>query len=138
MENCYIYCGYTGEDSMGGSIAGFCSGNITNVYSNAIVESASDEVGGIVGRFGSTYTKTISKCWFDGIVYGHNLYAGGIVGQVNMGEKTVSDCLVTGSVNNNWSGTNFPHTGGIVGGVYYTKPNANTVASTLHLKICWI
>jgi len=136
LENSFIYCGYTGEDSMVGSIAGFCSGNITNVYSNAIVESASDEVGGIVGRFGSTYTKTISKCWFDGIVYGHNLYAGGIVGQVNMGEKTVSDCLVTGSINNDWSGTNFPHTGGIVGGVYYTKPNANTVASTLHLKNC--
>ena len=136
LENSFIYCGYTGEDSMVGSIAGFCSGNITNVYSNAIVESASDEVGGIVGRFGSTYTKTISKCWFDGIVYGHNLYAGGIIGQVNMGEKTIEDCLVTGTVNNDWATTNFPHTGGLVGGVYYTKPNASTVASTLHMKNC--
>jgi hypothetical protein len=136
LENSYIYCSLNAADTMVGSVAGFCTGNMTNVYSNAVVESANEEVGGLVGRFGATYTKTISKCWFDGIVFGHNLYAGGIVGQVNMGNKTISDCLFTGTVNNDWAGTNYPHTGGIAGGVYYSKPNDSTVATTLNLKNC--
>ena len=136
LENSYVNCTLNAADTMVGSVAGFCTGTLTTVYSNAVVESANEEVGGLVGRFGATYTKTISKCWFDGAVYGHNLYAGGIVGQVNMGNKTISDCLFTGTVNNDWTSTNYPHTGGITGGVYYTKPNDSTVATTLNLKNC--
>jgi len=121
-----------------GSVAGFCSGDIDSVYSNAIVTSANGrEVGGIVGRYGSTSgtidaPKTISNCWFDGELNSSGRKIGGIVGSVNMGTKAVRNCLNTGTINNDCTVSTAPQVAGIVGMIENTGDLSGDI-TTLYL-----
>lgn len=112
LENSYIQS----KASMVGSVVGFFFGNMQNVYSSAYVNSSNTEAGGLVGRFGSTESNNvISQCWFAGTVTTSAKHSGGIVGRVNMGTKTIRDCLNSGSINS--SCDKDANVGGIVGGV---------------------
>lgn len=124
IKNFYLKNSYIASNgAMTGSIAGFATGSIENVYSNAVVESTATlntakeyECGGMVGRFGSGSTAAISNCWFDGTVSSNNRNLGGIVGRMAMGTKTLKYCLVTNTVKSNVSGTGV-WAGGLIGGV---------------------
>ena len=95
-----------------GAIVGYGAGTLQNIYTDAIVESNSNYVGGMVGYTKNT-TITIEKCWFAGAVTctgsSKNNY-GGIVGYAT-GPVNISDCLFTGTVSNSTQDT----VGGIVG-----------------------
>jgi len=128
-----------GSGNMVGSIVGFAAGNVESIYSNAIVENAATldiakefESGGIVGRFGSGSTATISNCWFDGTISSNNRNCGGIVGRIALGTKTVENCLNTKTVKSAVTGTAV-WAGGIVGGIApQTTVNA-TIKSCLNV-----
>ena len=98
-----------------GSLVGQSSGTIENIYSEATVGATSGkEIGGIVGLYTGDTTKTISNCWFNGEATSTMQYVGGIVGRIMDGSKTVQDCLNTGLVQGNASGS--AYVGGICGG----------------------
>ena len=132
LTDSYFKTTFTGT-AYTGSIVGFTNGTLHNVYSNATVISDGQESGGLVGRFGGTATKTISNCWFDGTITGSNSHIGGLIGSVNMGVKTISNCLNTGTVISTFSNNNYPHTGGLVGSVWYKQPSGYAV-TTLHIE----
>ena len=118
LKNSYI----ASDGLMTGSIAGYLAGNLTAVSSDAIVVNTSTstgkrdkECGGLVGRFGSAYERTISNCWFGGTVTSPYRDLGGIVGRVAMGNKTIEHCLNTGVVISNF--TEGTWAGGLVGSV---------------------
>ena len=119
LKDSYI----VGAGNMTGSIAGFATSNIENVYSNAVVESIAAldttkefECGGLIGRYGSTSEATISNCWFDGTVSSNNRGVGAIVGRIAMGTKTLKNCLATKTVTSTVTGTGV-WAGGLIGAV---------------------
>ena len=112
-----------------GSIAGYLIGQITQVKSDAKVVSAAANCGGIVGRFDGTSAKTISKCWFNGEVLSSSSYCGGIVGRVARGNKTISNCLNTGIINNTYNKTSAVYTAGICGGLVGAGTTATITVS---------
>lgn len=115
---------------MTGSIVGFYSGDMSNVYSEAYVKNYNDayasatkeadypQTGGLVGLYGGTAETTISNSWFAGSVETDGKGIGGIVGYCNMGAKTILDCLYTGTVNTEFTKASWA--GGIIGCVDYT------------------
>jgi len=130
--------------NMVGSVVGFATGNIQNVYSNAVVESTAVQVattqagtvfyecGGIVGRFGSGSEATISNCWFDGTVSSNNRGVGGIVGRIAMGTKTLKNCLATKEVTSTVSGTGV-WAGGLIGAIMPQTTVEVTIQESLNI-----
>lgn len=102
------------EATFMGSVAGETRGIIDSVYSDAILYSNGNQVGGIVGRMNyldAYYEKviTVNNCWFDGEITGtKNQKMGGITSYVGKGSKieyagtklVISHCLNTGTINN--------------------------------------
>lgn len=120
ITDSYFYSSNTGN-AMIGSVAGECRGTIDSVYSEAIVESTGDRVGGLVGMASgpkpagkSKYgTATINNSWFNGNI---NLLdgatnSGGVIGLTMQGNVNVTNCLVTGTLNNAIAKTD----GGLIG-----------------------
>ena len=109
-----------------GSIAGDLRGDMDSVYSNAIVTSSANQVGGLVGRAngakdakGNLTTSTINNCWFDGQVMLTGeiaRYAGGIAGVAVQGTVEFKHCLNSGSVSNER-----PDGGQFLGGIVGTE-----------------
>lgn len=96
-----------------GSVAGETQGTIQNVYSDAILYSDGNQIGGIVGRMvyadkTAETTVLVDNCWFDGQIIGKgNQKMGGIssyLGRSGVGaDKTklaITNCLFTGTVGN--------------------------------------
>ena len=105
-------------DSLVGSIVGVSRGNITNVYSDAIVVSHTKKYsGGIVGIMNADTDKIVSNVWFNGsLTLGESSsYGGGIVGFTNGGTLKIEHCLNSGTITTNQK-TSGPNTGGILGG----------------------
>ena len=117
-----------------GSVIGYSSGNCDTVYSDAIIVTDAQYVGGLVGYSyydDSTYTTQIlNTCWFDGVVTGDTVRsAAGIVGFVDYksgGTKCkleLNDCLNTGKISNarknNNDGLGDQFIGGLIGQVPY-------------------
>ena len=117
LENSYFERMVDTEEEEGyaflGSIAGETKGVIDSVYSNAILSSDGNQIGGIVGRLNymdKTYkTKVaVNNCWFDGKILGtSSIQMGGIAGYVGKSgvdtDKMVVDithCLNTGYITN--------------------------------------
>ena len=92
-----------------GSVAAQGGGNISNIYTDAIVENTGEHTGGILGALNQN--GTISNCWFDGEVYGGTSYTGGITSAAMAAMSNVTHCLNTGTV---YGGTTHS-TGGLVG-----------------------
>lgn len=87
--------------SMIGSIAGRGGGIIDTVYSDAIIVSSADLVGGMIGQINKEGTNKVTNCWYDGkmsLVTEKNRYGGGIVGNVVKGHTTIEHCLNTGEL----------------------------------------
>ena len=133
LLNSYI----TGDTSFTGSIVGFLSGTISNVYSDAYVTSTEQETGGLVGRFGGGGTASIekqvmSRCWFDGTVEVATPYVGGLIGRIDRGYngKDIVNCLNTGDVISTYNGSDNTYAGGLVGAAdnaLYTASIKNSV-----------
>lgn len=109
LENSYINT--TAERA--GSIVASLGGNLTNVYSSAIVNSSAGFAGGLVGQVFSSGDVGITNCWFDGSVSA-NSNAGGIVGIITSGTITTQNCLNSGSIT---IPTNKDTAGGLIGRV---------------------
>ena len=105
LENSYIK---TTAD-YAGSIVASLGGNLKDVYSNAIVNSSGNYVGGLVGQIFSSGTVDIANGWYAGNVDALS-NAGGIVGIITSGTATISNCLNSGNVT-----TTNDSTGGIIG-----------------------
>ena len=108
IKDVYLTDSYIKHDNSGGywtgSIVGMCyGGTLEGLYTNAIVETSAQQIGGIVGRMEGT----IKECWFDGELKSTKtsvaaLYMGGIVGGANKVDYTtisITDCLNTGKMN---------------------------------------
>jgi len=132
LENSYFES--TREDWVGlGSIAGQMGGNLSYVYSNAIVKSSASQVGGLVGRANSgSETKnanmTISNCWYDAETVlkaeGATAYVGGLVGTVVQGTLTMTNCLNSAQVTNETSVSD-GYTAGLVGNLMNATATLN-------------
>jgi len=109
IKDVYLTDSYIKHNNSGGywtgSMVGFClGGTLEGLYTNAIVETSAQQIGGIVGRMEGT----IKECWFDGELKSIKtsvaaLYMGGIVGGANNGGTytsiSITDCLNTGKMN---------------------------------------
>ena len=123
LVNSYITTtsGKTGNAFVG-SIAGSGSGTYEKIYSDAIVKTSGNGVGGLVGCLNiANSTTTIRECWFNGIVQNHGTgyQAGGFVGMIGTSSATgvnvvVSDSLFTGIVDFASTG-NYARVGGFAG-----------------------
>ena len=104
-----------------GSIVGQLSGSLENVYSDAYVDSNFESTGGLVGQLEGSTKKTVKNCWYAGYVSSLSAsedYTGGLVGRVLRGNKTIEDCLFTGTVDNAYEGNKVSaYVGGLVGGI---------------------
>jgi len=92
-----------------GAVVAQGGGNISNIYSDAIVANTGDHTAGILGAMNQN--GTISNCWFDGEVHGGTSYTGGITSATMSTMCVVTHCLNTGTV---YGGTKHS-TGGLVG-----------------------
>ena len=90
-----------------GTIAGHGGGNLSRIYSNAIVENTGEHTGGILGAMNQN--GTMSECWFDGVVYGGTSYTGGLTSATG-----TAMCMVIHSLN---TGTVYGGTGQVTGGL---------------------
>lgn len=129
LTNSYV----CGSSNRVGSVIGCNSGNMTEIYSDALVVSASNECGGLIGLLTGTGGNTISKCWFAGNVQGLK-QTGGIIGNVAMGTKTIQHCLVTGCVKTTEKSRDDKNgqTGGMIGSV----PNNTNQTLTVTIESC--
>ena len=117
-----------------GSIVGDTYGIVQNIYSDAIIVSEGNQVGGIVGRLndndktmsnmridGEDYS-VMSNCWFDGSITmlaweeknTGACEAGGLVGRVVQGDAIIEHCLNTGTISSKVTGRALM-VGGLVG-----------------------
>ena len=92
-----------------GAVVAQGGGNISNVYTDAVVENTGEHTGGIIGALNQN--GTISNCWFDGEVHGGTSYTGGITSASLTPMGVITHCLNTGDV---YGGTKHS-TGGIIG-----------------------
>lgn len=124
LENSYITTtsDRDGKNVFVGTIVGSGGGTYEKIYSNAIVRTSGNGVGGFAGCLNLKDSSVkISECWFDGIVENHGTgkMAGGYVGSVGYDAKPVdlkmSDCLFTGSVHFNSQSQDYARVGGFIG-----------------------
>lgn len=115
-----------------GSVAGKLCGNMSKVYSNAIVKSNNLRSAGMVA-YAEGGEINISDCWFDGQVLegdaGDNKgrYIGGIVSSVRQGVCNITNTLFTGEIITNHT-TKGLYVGGIVAETY---PADSSITLTL-------
>ena len=128
LNNCFFQSTYSGSDgdrAFVGSIAGYTKGNVTTVYSDAVVVGQHFGIGGMIGSVtadSETQEKTISNCQFAGKVILNTATgrrSGGLIGTVgaggiNGGVVNVKHCLYTGTLTIPELGAG-PQCGGIVG-----------------------
>lgn len=127
MTNSYI-CN-TSSAGQVGSVAGQfnSSGNVTNIYSDAVVVCESGQrCGGLFGNIGGTSERTISNCMFAGYAKGSEK-CGGITGAVRFDSlKNFQGCLNKGAVVScSTSNSTLSYVGGIVGAVERTGNATN-------------
>ena len=127
-----------------GAIVAKAKGNISNVYSNATIVSATNNVGGItagVSPAGNENNEmTISNCWFDGSikVAEERGYVGGIVGVQADSKLTLMNNLFTGSIKADRPDNGNAYIGGIIGGnsqVAGLETVLNSIVSAGHFDI---
>lgn len=99
IKNSYI----NSTQQLTGSVVGSCSGNLENIYSNAVVKSSNYITGGIVGTIWNASNTVagavqVAKCWFDGELNTQKNTNGGVIGLISYGYVEMSDCLYTGKI----------------------------------------
>lgn len=104
-----------------GSIAACGYVKMSDVYSDAVIVSNGNYVGGLFGRPYHNIASTFTNCWFDGTLKlkgETGIKGGGIVGAVEGAPCELTNCLSSGSLSSEKS-TNKAYLGGLIG--YYTK-----------------
>ena len=134
-----------------GSVIGKCRGTVSNVYSDAIVKSNATYVGGIIAMADgynyrnasagteSRISRTVDNCWYDGriILVDEGRYSGGILGVVNQGEWTLNNCVFTGKISCEYTGTSYAYVGGMAGATIVQKSITTSEKETkLTLNSC--
>ena len=121
LVNSYLANGKAGAIAYLGSIAGTALGTFSDIYSDAIVVSGGQRVGGFIGYVSSDSSTTtkfkMTNCWFDGSVTStraDDIRIGGFVGQ-SQATAEITNCLNTGSVNTPDANTADPEVAGLVG-----------------------
>lgn len=126
IENSYVYnltSHYTG------SVVGKLCGNLSKVYSNAIVKSEQSRLGGLVAYVepisATDEQIQITDCWYDGKIIGSSRgqYLGGVVSTIRYGTCNMSNILFTGEIESDYQGTSHAYIGGIVAYVGHTEQN---------------
>ena len=116
------YFNYTGNGNVYmGSIVGDLRGDMTEVYSDAIIHSNGQYTGGLVAVVNETSAENadevhITNCWYDGQITSSKRYIGGLVATVKQGSVTIENSLNTCVINNTYSGGH-AFVGGICGRV---------------------
>ena len=124
----------SGTNSYCGSIAGYFSGTMKNVYSDAYVNNTTntgENVGGLVGYVRlADKASTIENCQYAGYMDTTDNVAGGIVGMCSGANvMTMTNCLVTGTLNlSDGTGNRF---GGIIGSFNATSTTASTMENCI-------
>ena len=103
-----------------GSVAGIALGTFDTIYSDAIIEMASNDAGGIGGTVNAGTENKFKNCWFNGTITGIGqsaYYMGGIVGAVRNAntEAIMNNCLSTGTITS--IRTEAQNVGSVVGGL---------------------
>ena len=129
--NSYFNQQATSGNGFTGSVAGELQGSMSNVYSNAIVKSGYQQIGGMVARTKTNSTLTtevnITNCWFDGKVIGGSTgrYLGGIVAATIRGTCNMENVLFTGVIDTDHNDPeDAVYAGGIIGD---GKANSTTI-----------
>ena len=127
LTDSYFNC--TGAKAYMGSVVGDLCGNITNVYSNAIMNSSGTQTGGLVGMVNNTATDNtnaidIVNCWYDGQVTSSKTEVAGLVARVVNGTVKVDNCLNTGKIKSSCNNIN-----NAVGGICATVTGTSTVVN---------
>ena len=119
IQNFYLknsYFNTTASSAYLGSVMGYGDGTFANIYSNAILNSTGAQQGGLIGRvqrgnnstIGPNTVCTITNCWYDGTInasYNTTIYTGGLTGFAVYGKTTIENCLFTGKMNIEYTGT---------------------------------
>ena len=115
VQNLLLKNSYFTGGSYSGAIAGWGQGSFSNIYTNATVYGAGQNVGGLVGDCsGGSANVRFTNCWNAGNVKGNNL-TGGIFGYAySCNSVTVLNCLNTGTISDNGASNQM---GGICGRV---------------------
>jgi len=126
---------FIGSGQYGGSIIGCGEADVNSIYTNAHIDIANTQVGGIIGRVtdGTSATKcNITNCQYDGYIAANpfsdaweDYRIGGLVGNLVYGETNISGCLFSGTIYINVSTAN--RFAGIVG---------HSSAATLSISDC--
>ena len=87
-------------------------GNLSGLYSNAIIVHEGENVGGIASRVNKQ--STFSECWYDGSIDFTLRDAGGIIDVISRVRVTMDHCLFSGVIRTpyNYAGT---RVGGLIG-----------------------
>ena len=115
-----------------GSIVADCHGNLDNVYSDAVMNSAATKsgtdmrTGGLVATLDAwdyqnncAGTINVTNCWYEGsITLGNNTrYAGGITGDITRGIVKMDNCLFTGIIYDGNTLHSIDYVGGFFGDI---------------------
>ena len=134
-----------------GSVIGKCRGTVSNVYSDAIIKSSAENIGGIIAMADgynydnaskgteSRISRNVDNCWYAGeIILGdEGRYSGGIIGLVNQGEWILNNCVFTGKITSGYTGTSYAYVGGMAGALEVQKSTATSEKETkLTLNSC--
>ena len=126
IEDSYLKLTNTSENPVG-SVVGKLGGDMSNVYSNAIIYHDYSKTGGLVGEVLSWDGTAVGKghlqvfienCWFDGKIVGGATETarrvGGIVGKLHYGKLTMNNVLFTGTIDSDVTHAR-AYIGGLVG-----------------------
>ena len=83
-----------------GSIVANAMGEFNTIYSEAVLKSAGETVGGVIGSTSSSGGVTMTNCWFNGSLTNNTIaknYYGGLIGRIQK-TSTLSNCLNTGNI----------------------------------------
>ena len=125
LTNSYFY---STQDELG-SIVGNGRGKFDSLYSNAILESSGNVVGGLIGSTSWDGGVKISNCWFDGEVTNvekAGSYYAGILARAYQ-TSTITNSLNTGKISCDLAKQ--PRAGGIFGGI-------GRAGATLEMSSC--
>ena len=116
------YLEYTGNGNVYlGGVVGYGEGTFRSIKSEANIVSGGSRQGGIIG--GLNGASTISDCWYSGTMDLTGGYGGGIVGMISDADVSISNCLYTGTIEGEQTGTGARYSGFC--GSFYGKGELN-------------
>ncbi len=127
-------CFKNNNDLGTGSIIGIGGGTLENIYSDAVMVSSGENIGGLIGCVKAKGENQIINCWFDGsiIMDGYDCSGvGGLVGAYTVEDaiNTIAHCLSTADIDS--MGENVGGICGYVGNGSFLNLNDSMFTGTL-------